>query len=38
MAWLPGLQARLPGAGVRLAAALLAHWLSVRIVRSMQVA
>ncbi len=35
MAWLPGLQAWLPGAGIMLAAvlaALLAHWLSVRIV------
>ncbi len=35
MTWLPGLQAWLPGAGVMLAAALaalLAHWLSVRLV------
>lgn len=35
MAWLPGLQAWLPGAGVMLAAvlaAVLVHWLSVRMV------
>ena len=35
MAWLPGLRAWLPGAGIMLAAALaalLAHWMSVRIV------